>query len=62
LPAGDLRQWREKVERSELALKGRGHDVVKAMILPGKFSAWCQSRGLRLNANARKLFASRFSQ
>jgi hypothetical protein len=49
--------WREKAYRSELALKGQRHDVVRAMISPGKFPAWCQSRGLRLNANARKLFA-----
>jgi hypothetical protein len=49
--------WREKVYRSELALKGQLHDVVRAVISPGKFPAWCQSRGLRLNANARKLFA-----
>jgi hypothetical protein len=50
-------RWREKSEMSELALKGQGHDVVRAMISPGKFPAWCLSRGLRLNANARKLSA-----
>ena len=50
--------WREKAERSELALEGHGPDVVRAMISPGKFPAWCQSRGLRLTANARKLFAA----
>jgi hypothetical protein len=31
--------WREKAERSELALKGQGHDVVRAMTSPGKFPA-----------------------
>jgi hypothetical protein len=61
LPA-TFANWGEKAERSELALKGQGHDVVRAMISSGKFPAWCQSRGLRLNADARKLFASRFSQ
>jgi len=58
LPATYAR-WREKAERSEFALKGQGHDVVRAMISPSKFPAWCQSRGLRLNANARQLFAGR---
>jgi hypothetical protein len=36
LPA-TFASWRKKAERGELALKGQGHDVVRAMILPGKF-------------------------
>jgi hypothetical protein len=38
LPA-TFASWQEKTERSELALKGQGHDVVRAMISPGKFQA-----------------------
>jgi len=57
LPA-TFASWQEKAERSELALKGQGHDVVRAMISPGRYPvSGASSRGLRLNANARKLFA-----
>lgn len=58
LPA-TFASWREKANRRELALKGQGHDVVKghdlAWQVPGPGA---QSRGLRLTANARKLFAA----
>ena len=50
--------WREKAEKAERALKRQGHTVVRAMILPGEFPAWCQSRGMKVDGDARKLFAN----
>jgi hypothetical protein len=50
--------WLEKAEKTERALKRQGHTVVRAMILSGEFPAWCQSRGMKVDADARKLFAN----
>jgi hypothetical protein len=50
--------WLEKADRAEREFKRRG-DVVRAIIDPDNFPAWCQSRGLkRLDAQARTLFAN----
>jgi hypothetical protein len=57
LPA-TFASWRAKAEKAEREFIAKGHDVVRAMISPGKFQACASSRGLRLNASARKLFAA----
>jgi hypothetical protein len=57
LPATYAR-WREKAETAERELKGRGHEVVRAMISPDTFPAWCRSHGKKVDAQARILFAS----
>jgi hypothetical protein len=57
LPATYAR-WREKAETAERELKGRGDDVVRAMVSPDMFPAWCRSHGKRVDAQARILFAS----
>jgi hypothetical protein len=57
LPATFAR-WREKAETAERELRRKGHTVVRAMISPDTFPAWCRSRGLKLNAEARIMFAN----
>lgn len=43
---------------AENRLKGKGYRVVRAVIRPGDFEAWCRSRGLNVNSDGRKQFAS----
>ena len=57
LPATYAR-WREKAENSERDLRGQRHEVVRAMISPDTFPAWCRSHGKKVDAQARILFAS----
>jgi hypothetical protein len=51
-------QWRRGAERGERELKGRGHVVIRAMIDPEEFPAWCRKKGLKLDAHGRTTFAS----
>jgi hypothetical protein len=51
-------RWREKAENHERELRGQGHEVVRAMISPDTFPAWCRSHGKRVDAQARILFAN----
>ena len=55
---GNYARWREKAEDSERELRGRGYEVVRAMISPDTFPAWCRSHGKRVDARARILFAN----
>jgi hypothetical protein len=55
---GNYARWREKAEDSERELRGRGYEVVRAMISPDTFPAWCRSHGKRVDAQARILFAN----
>jgi hypothetical protein len=57
LPATYAR-LREKAENSERDLRGQRHEVVRAMISPDTFPAWCRSHGKRVDAQARILFAN----
>jgi hypothetical protein len=51
-------QWRSSAERGERGLKDKGHIVVRAIIDPEEFAAWCRERALKLDANGRIAFAS----
>lgn len=57
LPA-TFASWLAKAEQSEAGFKKQGHAVIRAMIAPVEFSAWCQSRGMKADAEARKMFAN----
>ena len=46
-------RWIKSAETVERDLKSKGHIVVRAIINPDEFAAWCRSRGLNINANAR---------
>lgn len=51
-------EWRIAAEQLERKLQRDGALVVRAVIRPAEFAAWCAERGLDINANARNLFAS----
>ena len=48
---GDYKQWREATENSERFLKRSGHLVVRVVIDPDDFLAWCAARSLQPNSN-----------
>jgi hypothetical protein len=50
-------EWLVNAERIESDLQNRGHIVVRAMISSDEFVAWCDARGLKVNAQARMQWA-----
>ncbi len=50
-------EWLKAAERGERELKGKGHVVIRAMLDPDEFTAWCREKGLKLDAQARTQFA-----
>lgn len=57
LPGTYLR-WQQLTEHQERDLQARGHLVIRAVIDPDEFPAWCRARGLNVDANGRRLFAA----
>jgi hypothetical protein len=53
--------WCEKAEGLESRAKALGASVVRAIIEPEEFVAWCASRGMKVDAKARTAFGSEFS-
>ena len=53
-------QWLQLAQEAYDRLKRQGHIVEKAYIDPDTFPAWCATRGLKINANARTTFADEF--
>lgn len=51
-------QWQDKAEQGRKRYLRAGHIVVKAYIDPNTFPAWCNSRGLNIDAHARTEFAN----
>src|SRR5687767_1916896 len=51
-------QWLKGAEAGERQLLSTRHTVVRAIIDPEEFPAWCQTRGLNIDAKARVQFAS----
>jgi hypothetical protein len=49
--------WLEKAESGFRRAKSRGMIVEKVYIDPDTFPAWCRSRGLNIDAQARTAFA-----
>jgi len=53
--------WRKKAEGLESQVKASGAAVVvRAIIKPEEFVAWCASRGMKVDAKARTAFGSEF--
>ena len=55
-PAYD--QWLKKAEAGESKLQRAGHVVVRAVIDPDEFAAWCLARSLNVDAQARMQWAN----
>lgn len=53
--------WREKAENDERRAQAAGLRVVRAVIDPQKFIAWCATNGLDIDAKARTAFAADFA-
>lgn len=47
-----------KAESTEDRLKREGHRVVRAIIRPGEFEAWCSARGMDVDSKGRTAFAN----
>lgn len=53
-----FKDFLRQAESMEHKLKGEGVLVVRAIILPGEFEAWCRANGQRVNAEGRMAFAN----
>ena len=51
-------EWRLAAEQAERKFRRQGHLVVRAPLRASEFVAWCQARGLHIDAKARTQFAS----
>jgi hypothetical protein len=54
-------QWLRRAEATERELKKAGHIVVRAMIEPEEFLAWCRARGLNVDAKARTQWGNEYA-
>jgi hypothetical protein len=57
LPAS-YNEWLQRARNGEKELLAKGSVVIRAVIKPDAFCAWCALRGLKFDAKARTLFAS----
>jgi hypothetical protein len=57
LPA-TYEKWLKLAEEIERGMMSQDHVVVRAVIDPDEFPAWCAARGLNVDADGRKRFAS----
>ena len=53
-------QWLKRAEATEREIKRAGHIVVRAMIKPEEFAAWCGAKGLNTDGKARSQWATEF--
>jgi len=53
-------QWLKSAETGERQMKHSGYIVVRAIIDPEEFVAWCRSRGLKADAKARMQWGNEF--
>ncbi len=49
--------WLRGAETAERDLREQGHHPIRVAIVPADFQQWCDKRGLRLDAAARREFA-----
>lgn len=56
------RQWEKLAEKAERTAKAQNHVVVRAVIDPDTFPAWCTLRGLHVDSRARMAFANEFAR
>lgn len=59
LPA-TYEQWLQKAENGIAQLRRDGHVIVKVNLNPDTFIEWCRVRGLDVNSDSRRRFASEF--
>jgi len=50
--------WHAAAQQTEDAYRGMGYTVVRALLIPEDFMAFCRLRGLDVNAQARTEFAN----
>ena len=55
-------RWKLAAEKLEAWSKAKDYVVIRAIIDPGEFGAWCASQGLQLDGTARSLFATEFAE
>ena len=51
-------EWLKGAEAGERQLKRSGHTVVRAIIDPDEFPAWCRTRSLKIDAEGRVRWAN----
>lgn len=54
---GTYAEWLARAEAQISKAESLGYLVVRAVIDPKTFADWCSSRGLNVDANARRAFA-----
>jgi hypothetical protein len=57
-PRRTYTEWRIAAEYGEKKMRRAGWATTRAYIDPAKFVAWCNGRGLKVDAEARQLFAN----
>jgi hypothetical protein len=54
-------EWRIGAEQREREAQDRGFVLVRAMIDPDEFLAWCKERGIQADLRARGAFAAEYA-
>lgn len=54
-------EWQRAAEQGEQSFRAKGGRVYRAIVRPAEFKAWCNARGLKIDAQARNQFASEFA-
>jgi hypothetical protein len=54
-------EWQAAAELGERNLQSQGHRVVRTVVKPNEFLAWCRERNLQPNARGRTEFANFFA-
>ncbi len=52
------REWQQRAESLERKMQGQGVRVVRAVVDPKTFPAWCRRNGLNVDAQGRMAFAN----
>ncbi len=55
-------RWLKAAETGERELTSKGHVVVRAIIDPDEFVAWCAGHDLKVDSKARQAFAAEFAR
>lgn len=54
-------EWQRAAEKGEQSFCANGGRVYRAVLRPAPFKAWCNARGLNIDAKARNQFAAEFA-
>ena len=55
-------EWQKAAEQAERMSERNGTPIIRAIIDPQEFPAWCRARGLNVDAGARMAFANEFAR